>query len=198
MKLIFFIKSETVDISNYTIKNIPGSSGRLDVISRCILAALFNGKGFDRKVEIWVFLKDYGTFIFNPEDLQYKDFPKNELMLTDYFVSFLHALDSTEKLNNNPLNSIKASKMSMTKAIENFKKKNICIFVLKETGKDFLELKSKLPTNKDILFIIGSQEDKFLSSSELLRLNLPSISIGSQSYLASSVIRLLKLHIFTL
>ncbi|KKK67917.1 hypothetical protein LCGC14_2949270, partial [marine sediment metagenome] len=26
MKLIFFIKSETVDISNYTIKNIPGSS----------------------------------------------------------------------------------------------------------------------------------------------------------------------------
>ncbi|KKL18828.1 hypothetical protein LCGC14_2471630, partial [marine sediment metagenome] len=185
-------------ISNYTIKNIPGSSGRLDVISRCILAALLNQEDFEKKVEIWVFLEDYGTFIFNPGDLQYKNFPKNELMLTDYFVSFLHALDSTEKLNNNPLNSIKASKMSMTKAIENFKKKNICIFVLKETGKDFLELKSKLPTNKDILFIIGSQEDKFLSSSELLRLNLPSISIGSQSYLASSVIRLLKLHIFTL
>lgn len=198
MKLIFFIKSETVDISNYTIKNIPGSSGRLDVISRCILAALLNHKGFEKKVEIWVFLKDYGTFIFNPDDLQYQNFPKNELMLSDYFVSFLHTLESEEKLYNNPLNSIKISEMSITKAIESFKKKNICIFVLKEAGKDFLKLKSKLPTNKDILFIIGSQEDKFLSSSELLQLNLPSISIGNQSYLASSVIRLLKLHMFAL
>ncbi|HEC38768.1 hypothetical protein LCGC14_0916290 [marine sediment metagenome] len=198
MKLIFFIKSETVDISNYTIKNIPGSSGRLDVISRCILAALLNHKGFEKKVEIWVFLKGYGTFIFNPDDLQYQNFPKNELMLSDYFVSFLHTLESEEKLYNNPLNSIKISEMSITKAIESFKKKNICIFVLKEAGKDFLKLKSKLPTNKDILFIIGSQEDKFLSSSELLQLNLPSISIGNQSYLASSVIRLLKLHMFAL
>ena len=198
MKLIFFIKSETVDISNYTIKNIPGSSGRLDVISRCILAALLNQEGFEKKVEIWVFLKDYGTFIFNPDDLQYQNFPKNELMLSDYFVSFLHTLESEEKLYNNPLNSIKISEMSMTKAIENYKKKNICIFVLKEAGKDFLKLKSKLPTNKDVLFIIGSQEDKFLSSSELLQLNLPSISIGNQSYLASSVIRLLKLHMFAL
>ncbi len=138
MKLIFFIKSETVDISNYTIKNIPGSSGRLDVISRCILAALLNQEDFEKKVEIWVFLEDYGTFIFNPGDLQYKNFPKNELMLTDYFVSFLHALDSTEKLNNNPLNSIKASKMSMTKAIESFKKKKISIYIHKERGKIFL------------------------------------------------------------
>ncbi|HEC37541.1 hypothetical protein LCGC14_1464650 [marine sediment metagenome] len=198
MKLIFFIKSETVDISKYTIKNIPGSSGRLDVISRCILSALLNEKGFDRRVEIWIFLKNYGTFIFNPEDLQYQNFPKTELMLTDYFVSFLHTQESKEILNNNPLNSIKSSKMSIIKAIENFKNKNICIFVLKETGKDFLMLKSKLTSDKNILFIIGSQEDKFLNSSELLRLNLPIISIGDQSYLASSVIRLLKLHMFAL
>ncbi len=117
MKLIFFIKSETVDISKYTIKNIPGSSGRLDVISRCILSALLNEKGFDRRVEIWIFLKNYGTFIFNPEDLQYQNFPKTELMLTDYFVSFLHTQESKEILNNNPLNSIKSSKMSIIKAI---------------------------------------------------------------------------------
>ncbi|TFF63532.1 MAG: tRNA (pseudouridine(54)-N(1))-methyltransferase TrmY, partial [Promethearchaeota archaeon] len=39
-KLIFFIKSESVNLKNYTIKDIPGSSGRLDVISRCLLSGL--------------------------------------------------------------------------------------------------------------------------------------------------------------
>ncbi len=69
MKLIFFIKSETVDISNYTIKNIPGSSGRLDVISRCILAALLAKNEFEKKIQIWTFLDNYGTFIFNTIEL---------------------------------------------------------------------------------------------------------------------------------
>ncbi len=49
MNLIFFIKSATVDLKNYTIKDIPGSSGRLDVISRCILAAILSNNNFEKK-----------------------------------------------------------------------------------------------------------------------------------------------------
>jgi len=193
MNLIFFIKSATVNLKNYTIKDIPGSSGRLDVISRCILAAILSNNNFEKKVEIWVFLDNYGTYIFNPESLDYTNFPKNELLLTDYFVNFLQKLKAKEKLNQNPLNSIKISKLSIIEAIKKSQQMNYCIFVLKEDGKDFFKLKNIIQEKDNVIFIIGSQEGKFINSKELKALNLPYLSLGTQSYLASSVIRLIKL-----
>lgn len=193
MNLIFFIKSATVNLQNYTIKDIPGSSGRLDVISRCILAAILSNNNFEKKVEIWVFLDNYGTYIFNPESLDYTNFPKNELLLTDYFVNFLQKLKAKEKLNQNPLNSIKISKLSIIEAIKKSHQMNYCIFVLKEDGKDFFKLKNIIQEKDNVIFIIGSQEGKFINSKELQALNLPYLSLGTQSYLASSVIRLIKL-----
>jgi len=193
MNLIFFIKSATVNLKNYTIKDIPGSSGRLDVISRCILAAILSNNNFEKKVEIWVFLDNYGTYIFNPESLDYTNFPKNELLLTDYFVNFLQKLKAKEKLNQNPLNSIKISKLSIIEAIKKSQQMNYCIFVLKEDGKDFFKLKNIIQEKDNVIFIIGSQEGKFINSKELQALNLPYLSLGTQSYLASSVIRLIKL-----
>jgi tRNA (pseudouridine54-N1)-methyltransferase len=195
MLLKFFIKSATVNVKNYSIKDIPGSSGRLDVIIRCILAAILSNNNFEKKVEIWVFLDNYGTFIINPELLDYANFPKNELLLTDYFVDFLQKPNSKEKLFNNPLNSIKISKLSIIDVIKKFQKLNYFIASLKEDGKDFFKSKNNIKAKNNIIFIIGSQEDEFLHSKELRGLNLPSFSLGTQSYLASSVIRLIKLHL---
>lgn len=197
MTIIFFIKSKTVNIDKYNIKDIPGSSGRLDVISRCILAALIGNDSFEKNIQIWVFLDRYGSFIFTPELFNYNSFPKNELMFSDYFADFLLNLNSKEKLAKNPLKSINISKMSLLNAIKKNLKENYCIFALKEDGKDFFKIKDKFQ-NKKIIFIIGSQEDEFLNSKELLELNIPTISLGNQSYLASSVIRLLKLHLIEL
>ncbi|GAH86872.1 unnamed protein product [marine sediment metagenome] len=87
MTIIFFIKSSTVDISKYTIKDIPGSSGRLDVISRCVLAAILGKGNFEKDIQIHLFLDRYGTFIFDPENLDFDIFPKNEILFTDYFVA---------------------------------------------------------------------------------------------------------------
>lgn len=198
MKLIFFIKSETVDISNYTIKNIPGSSGRLDVISRCILAALLAKEGFEKRIQIWVFLDKYNTFIFNSEKLNYEIFPKNEIYLTDCFVNFLRMNTLDRKNSGNPLHAVEVSELSMIEAIKEFLKLNYNIFVLKEDGIEFKIQRSKIQEKNDIIFIVGSQEDDFINSKELLSLNLPTVSIGTQSYLASSVIRLLKLHLLAL
>jgi tRNA (pseudouridine54-N1)-methyltransferase len=195
MLLKFFIKSATVNIKNYSIKDIPGSSGRLDVIIRCILAAILSNNNFEKKVEIWVFLNNYGTLIINSELLDYAHFPKNELMLTDYFVDLLQKQNSKEKLINNPLNSIKISKLSIIDAIKKFQKLNYFIASLKEDGKDFFKSKKNIKAKNNVIFIIGSQDDEFLHSKELRSLNLPNFSLGTQSYLASSVIRLIKLHL---
>ena len=61
MNLIFFIRSSTVNLNNYHIKDIPGTTGRLDVISRCIIAALLDENEFEEYNQIWVFLDEYGT-----------------------------------------------------------------------------------------------------------------------------------------
>ena len=198
MKLIFFIKSGTVNITKYSIKDIPGSSGRLDVISRCILAALLAKDGFEKKIQIWVFLDKYNTYLFDSEKLNYEIFPKNEIYLTDCFVNFLRMSISDRKNTSNPLNTVEVSELSMIEAIKEFLKLNYEVFVLKEDGTEFIKQKSRIQEKNNIIFIVGSQEDDFINSKELLSLNLPTVSIGTQSYLASSVIRLLKLHLLAL
>ena len=132
MNILFFIKSKTVNIDKYNIKDIPGTSGRLDVISRCILAALIGGDRFDKNIQIWVFLDRYGTFIFNSESFNFESFPKNELMFTDYFVDFLQKHSEKKAQNLNPLDSITNSKMRIIDAIKHFQKFKYNLYILHE------------------------------------------------------------------
>lgn len=195
MKLIFLIKSATVDITNYTIKDIPGSSGRLDVISRCVLSALIANDSFEKSVQIWVFLDKYGTFVFDTELLNYDKFPKNELLFSDNFVDLIKRISRNAPIDINPLNSVQVLDLDILTAMIKFKEKELDTFVLREDGADFSEFFSNYVLKNDIVFIIGNQVGDFLDSKELLRLNLPNLSVGNKSYLASSVIRLVKLHI---
>ncbi len=198
MDLTFFIKSSTINIDNYTLKDIPGSSGRLDVISRCILATLLNKDRFEKNCQIWVFLDRYGTYIFNPEFFNYETFPKNELLFTDYFVGFLRKRHYTEDLRSNPLKSVNYSEMDLIESIMYFQKLKYDLYLLHEQSKDFFNELSSIKKKEKIVFIIGSQDDEYLNSNEILALQIPTISLGNQSYLASSVIRLLKLYILAL
>ncbi|MFX0034587.1 MAG: hypothetical protein ACFE9I_02965 [Candidatus Hermodarchaeota archaeon] len=198
MDLTFFIKSSTINIDNYTLKDIPGSSGRLDVISRCILATLLNKDRFEKNCQIWVFLDRYGTYIFNPEFFNYETFPKNELLFTDYFVGFLRKRHYTEDLRSNPLKSVNYSEMDLIESIIYFQKLKYDLYLLHEQSKDSFNELSSIKKKEKIVFILGSQDDEYLNSNEILALQIPTISLGNQSYLASSVIRLLKLYILAL
>ena len=198
MTIIFFIKSSTIDISKYTIRDIPGSSGRLDVISRCVLAAILGKDNFEKDIQIHLFLDRYGTFIFEPENLNFDIFPKNEILFTDYFVDLLQNCHISKKQRLNPLSLVRTSKMNMIEAIRYFQNLNYSIFILKEGGINFLNLRKTIQKIENVLFVVGSQEDEFLDSKELLELKIPIISLGNQSYLASSVIRLLKLCMLAL
>ncbi|MFX1571930.1 MAG: hypothetical protein ACFFB0_04225 [Promethearchaeota archaeon] len=198
MNIKFFVKSTTVNIDSYTIKDIPGSSGRLDVISRCILSAILDQNAFEKNIQIWIFLKAYGTFVFKPELFNYENFPKNEILLTDYFVKFLQKNSSNNILESNPLRLLKKSEMSIIDAIKYFRSLKYAIYILDENGKNFFKLRSSIQEKENILFIVGSQGGDFIDSKELLALKLPRISLGAQKYLASSVIRLLKLHLIAL
>ena len=195
MKLIFFIKSSTVNFSRYTIKDIPGSSGRLDVISRCILSALTNGNDLEEDIQIWVFLDKYGAYIFDSKFFKNKTFPKSEILLTDYFVDFIKRTSRTVKYIDNPLNSIKRSKLGFFDAIKKFDKNQYHIYVLNEKGENFNEIITKIKSRDKLLFIIGDQSGDLLDNKELKNMNLINLSLGDRSYLASSTIRLIKMNL---
>ncbi|MHA1150316.1 MAG: hypothetical protein ACTSR8_18980 [Promethearchaeota archaeon] len=200
MNLFFFIKSETIDISHYTIKDIPGSSGRLDVITRCILAAIKAKDNFENNVQIWVFLNNYKTIIFDPNLLDYNTFPNTELLLTNALVETIKSRDNNNNNNNKInenylLNKVEINDLKIIEAIEQFQKQDIKTIILNESGVDFYSQIDTLKLEKTLVVIIGNQSGNFLESEELKKLRLPVLSFGSQSYLASSIIRLIKLHL---
>ena len=194
MTLIFFLKSATVDISKYNIKDIPGSSGRLDVISRCILSAILNENILEKNVQIWIFLDNYGTYIFDSNCLNNEHFPKNEILLTDSLVNFIKKKIKPEG-SSETFDSVKYSKSSIFNAIRKFVKKDYKMYVLNEDGMDFKKEIEELSSKDDLLFILGDQSGDLLNNKELKKLNLTNLSLGNRSYLASSTIRLIKMNL---
>lgn len=195
MNTVFFIKSASIDLENYTIKDIPGSSGRFDVISRCILSALLSNGGFERNVQIWTFLEKYGTFIFDSNSLDYNLFPENEILLTENFVNLIKKTQSINEEKSNPLNLIEYSAINIFDAIKQKIKDGFNIYILNENGEDFFKYKKEILSKNNVVFVIGSQSGEIIDSYELRELNLPNLSLGHKSYLASSVIRLIKLNL---
>lgn len=197
MPRLFFIYSATVDINHYSIKDIPGSSGRLDVISRCILAALLgdNKNHFDRDIQIWVFLEKYGTFIFDPNLLNFEDFPKNEIKLTDNFVDYIKNKNYIYKSQDNPFLSVKISDQDIISAVKELLKLNYIVYLLHESGESFFNYLQSIILEKKIVFIIGNQIADIMNFKELKELDVPKLSLGTQTYLASSIVRLIKLNI---
>jgi tRNA (pseudouridine54-N1)-methyltransferase len=195
MNLIFFIRSATVNLHKYTIKDIPGSSGRLDVISRCVLSALTLNNKLEKGVQIWVFLDKYGTFIFNSDLFNDESFPKNEILFTDFFVKFIKKTKKRENYPETPLDSIEYSKLNIFDAVKNFVEKKYKIYALNENGEDFKVVFEELNSKDNLLFVLGDQSGDLLNDNELKKLNLINVSLGSRSYLASSTIRLIKMNL---
>lgn len=193
MKTIFFIKSSTVNLENYNIKDIQGTSGRLDVISRCVLSALTNDNKLEKNIQIWAFLDKYGTFVFDSNTFNNDTFPKNEILLTDYFVDFIKK--GNKKYTVNPLASIECSNLDIFEAIKKFIKKKYQIFVLNESGIGFSKIFTDMSPKRNLLFIVGDQSGELINSKELKELKLTNLSLGNRSYLASSTIRLIKLNL---
>ena len=86
--------------------------------------------------------------------------------------------------------------LNVIDAIENFRELNYQILILHEEGEDFYPLFTNLDKKDKLLFIIGNQLGEMINSEDLNRLNFKRISLGKQKYLASSVIRLVKLNLW--
>ncbi|MFW9939153.1 MAG: hypothetical protein ACFFD5_16020, partial [Candidatus Thorarchaeota archaeon] len=95
----------------------------------------------------------------------------------------------------NPLNSIEHRDINIIDAIKLKREQGYNIYILNESGEDFFKYKVEILSRNNVVFVIGSQSGEFIESPELKELDLPNLSLGYQSFLASSVIRLIKLNL---
>ncbi len=198
MHLVFFVKSATVDVEKFNIKDITGSSGRLDVISRCILSALIGEEGLENNVQIWIFLDKYGTFIFDSNAFDKNTFPISEIKLSNYFVNLILDKKENRRIEDNPLNPVKYIQSNFFEEVKRFKKKWYKVIVLTENGISFNEIFLNIRKDDNLLFIVGDQTGEIVNNIELQDQSVINMSLGRKSYLASSVIRLIKLNLILL
>jgi tRNA pseudouridine-54 N-methylase len=149
----------------------------------------------EKNIQIWVFLDKYGTYIFNSNSFNNERFPKNEILLADFFVKFIKKTKKQEKYPETPLDSIEYSKLDIFEAIKNFVEKKYKIYALNENGMDFKKVFEEISLKDNLLFIIGDQSGDLLNNKELKELNFTNMSLGNRSYLASSTIRLIKMNL---
>ncbi|GAJ13589.1 unnamed protein product, partial [marine sediment metagenome] len=148
--------------------------------------------------DIIITKNNYCTYIFDSEQLIYESFPKTELLLTDYFVNLIKENNSNNNNDDKSYGLVKTSNISFIEALNQFINSKYNIFILEENGEDLFKNIDKIRQKmNNIIFIVGNQSGEIINSKELRAMDLPSISFGTQSYLASSVIRLIKLHLIS-
>ena len=116
-------------------------------------------------------------------------------IIQDWFKKLLEEGD-LENVEN-PLNSVRRTEKQIIEAITDFITLDYEAFTLSESGQDFFNYLKEMHTVSNLLFVVGNQSGDFIASKELLDLNLPSLSFGTGSYLASSIIRLIKFNLLT-
>lgn len=71
MRQFIVLGHEAATDPEFTLKDLPGSAGRLDVLCRCINAAFFLSHDLRRDVRLYLVLQDSYTVRLEGEELQY-------------------------------------------------------------------------------------------------------------------------------
>ena len=172
--------------NEFLIKDLTGTSGRLDIICRCLLATFSFGY--------------YDIFFHTvlcgppspPKSVEFignlmEPLPSDELGVAKLFQILLNSQDTEQ------LKGIVLAKKSFFQLASELAQEGI-LFLLRETAVPFQEqlrqLDSSKAENQSLSFILGDHVDLTYQECEFLIENLGAtgVSLGPQSYLASHCI----------
>jgi len=179
---IFLVKASTACTSPiFNLKSLAGSSGRLDVIARALIASLRLRRGVRENV---VFL----SVLEGPPDppkllkvigKEVREIPESEVDVVRIFIRLFKG----EHVEGFYLED----KGFKEVVLELLSSKRVAVYYLEKMGRDIREV--ELPHDKDLAFILGdhigldSESEKFLEE-----LKIPVISLGPKVYFTSHCI----------
>ncbi|MEM3650194.1 MAG: hypothetical protein QW831_05695 [Candidatus Jordarchaeaceae archaeon] len=192
MKRIFILKASTARTDNkFTIKDLPGTSGRLDVVCRCILSSLLLSEGHRLDTIIYSVLEGPPrppiTVEVNGEEI--KDLPRDELKI---------ALILKELLDPEETRDIVSGFKLMNKGFQDIVDEKFCeseTYFLHRAGKNINEVLSGFLNLKrpQLTFILGDHIGLNQNDIEyLVEMGIKPISLGPKEYLGSHCISLIQ------
>jgi len=191
MRTFVLFSRKGVTTSNFSLNDLPGSGGRMDLICRCVNSALWISCGLRRDTRIFLVLNGPSsppaTILFEGSSL--RRVSPDERNIASWIKK---ALDCTGKNGDwvKVQEGIKVSKMSFQDVIKDLKE----IYVLHERGRFIREVEIA----KNPVFVLGDniglprKEEKFAE-----RFGAEKISLGKTSYLASHCISMIHYEMDT-
>ncbi|MGB2728591.1 MAG: tRNA (pseudouridine(54)-N(1))-methyltransferase TrmY [Halobacteriota archaeon] len=182
MKQFILYTSKAVTSPDFSLDDLPGSGGRMDLVARCICNALWISHDLRRDSCIHVVacgspnppvvISFYGNML--------RDVSPDERNIAAWIKKAL------AKKRKNPGISIR--KLSFQQLVEELASAGNFFYILHEQGRDISEVKLKV----DSVFVLGDhiglpeKEEKFVAQFEHDKL-----SLGTTSYLASQCVTVL-------
>jgi tRNA (pseudouridine54-N1)-methyltransferase len=183
---ILFARKARSD-SNFSIEDLPGSGGRMDLVARCITAALWLSHNIRDDARIYVVLNGPG----NPPVTVCFDGSKIQKVSTDERATAMWIKKMLEekfdKEWHTTYNGIMVARKSFQDIVKELKDSKF--YVLHENGESIGNVKIE----GDPVFILGDHlgiPDK--DESFVFRYNAEKVSLGKQVYLASSCISVIN------
>lgn len=182
MKQFILYTSKAVTSPDFSLDDLPGSGGRMDLVARCICNALWISHDLRRDSCIHVVAcgSPNPPVVISFYGNRLRDVSPDERNIAAWIKKAL------AKKRKNPGISIR--KLSFQQLVEGLASAGNFFYILHEQGRDISEVKLKV----DSVFVLGDhiglpeKEEKFVAQFEH-----DKISLGTTSYLASQCVTVL-------
>lgn len=195
MPAFVVVGHRAVTDGNFSLNDLPGSTGRLDILIRCVTASFFLSHGLRRNVETYLVLQGEPeppkTLRFAGAELKYLNPDERStasLIRTALMQNPGRENDGKREVQSTP--GIYVSRGGLPETLEKMKEKPV--FLLDENGENIRD--KNIP--EDAVFILGGQLDLTENEVELvMKLNPDVVSLGPKKLHASHCITVVLNHI---
>lgn len=181
MRRVFILKaSEGRTAPDFSLKSLAGAAGRMDLICRCVIAALYTPNGLDRSAEIALVLEGPPdpplTVTFAGGEVQRA--PVGEVEAAEMIV---------QAMQGKVLPGVKAERMGFEAAVARYRDLGFALYYLHEEGEPSKEVCFAVKS----ALVLGDQKGLDPASERFLdRMKAARVSLGPISYLASQCINI--------
>ena len=186
----FIIKANKAHTrADFSLKDLPGTSGRIDLLCRALNSAFLLSRGFRKDVRVWVNLNGPPdppkTIRFEGSEIKPKTINPDEMSLAKIIVKALRVGESVkDPAKEHPvLPGIYVSNLRFEDVVRRTLK-NSALYYLHENGKPI----EKTNFKGNVAFILGDHEGLTKEDEKFLDGIAEKVSVGKRIYLTSHVI----------
>ncbi len=173
----FVVLGHRVPLSpDFSLNDLPGSAGRLDILCRCVTAAFCLSHGIRRDVTVYLILQDQITVRMDGSRLKHlnPDERSTAALIQKALAAFWEGDRSEREIESTP--GIFVAAGGLARALQRIQNAGLTIFMLHERGAPLRQAQ----LSSDAAFVL-SDHLEFLPQEEALLERFPRLSVGPLS-----------------